>query len=107
MAKFFGKIGFMTTVETAPSVWEEKIVERDYYGDVLQNSRRYQNGEHLNDNLTINNRISIVMDPYAYENFHSLRYVEWMNSKWKVDSVDVEYPRLVLNLGGAYNDAEE
>lgn len=106
MAKYFGIIGFMTTAETSPDVWTEVIREREYYGDVLQNSRRFQNGVSINDNITITNRISIVMDPYAMENFHAIRYVTWMGNKWKVDSVEVKYPRLVLALGGVYN-AEE
>lgn len=107
MAKYFGKIGFMETVETRPSVWEEQITERNYYGDVLQNSRRYQSSEHRNDNLVINNRISVVLDPYACENFHKLRYVEYMGHKWKADSVDVKYPRLIITLGGVYNGEEQ
>lgn len=104
MAKFFGKVGYgEDTVETRPGVWEVKPVERSYYGDVLQNSRRWENGEHLNDNLNINNKISIVADPFAYQNFHAIRYVEWMGAKWEVTNVEVQYPRLILTIGGVYN----
>ena len=106
MAKYYGKIGYMTTVETSPSVWTEEIVEKDYFGDVLQNSRRYQSSEHMNDDLNVSNRISILADPFAYQNFHAIRYLTWMGSKWKVDSVDVEYPRLILSIGGVYNVEE-
>lgn len=106
MAKYYGKIGYMTTVETSPSVWTEEIVEKDYFGDVLQNSRRYQSSEHMNDDLNVSNRISILADPFAYQNFHAIRYLTWMGNKWKVDSVDVEYPRLILSIGGVYNVEE-
>lgn len=107
MAKFSGKIGFAVTSEktingSGTGVWEEHIVERQYYGDLIRNSRRLQ-ADKLNDSITISNDISIVADPYAYENFHSIRYVIFMGTKWKVDSVDVDYPRLSLSLGGVYN----
>lgn len=103
MAKFYGKIGFIETQETSPGVWTEAVVERNYYGDLLRNTRRLDSSEYLNDNLSISNQISIVADPYAYENFHSIKYAEFMNAKWKVSSVDVQYPRLILDLGGVYN----
>lgn len=103
MAKFYGKIGFIETQETSPGVWTETVVERNYYGDLLRNTRRWDSSEYLNDNLSISNQISIVADPYAYENFHSIKYAEFMNAKWKVSSVDVQYPRLILDLGGVYN----
>lgn len=103
MAKFFGKIGYAETVETTPGVWEEKITEREYFGDLIRNTRSLQSGEQLNDNINISNEISIVADPFAYENFHSMRYVEFMNAKWKISSVDVQYPRLILSVGGLYN----
>lgn len=102
--KFYGKIGFMETVETTPGVYEEQITERNYYGDVMRVSRRYSgSSEKVNDDLDINNEISIVADAYAYQNFHALRYVEWMGAKWKVSSVTVERPRLILSVGGVYN----
>ena len=104
MAKFYGKIGFMETTETSPGVWEEEITERYYYGDVMRNMRRWDNSSYENDDLKINNEISIVSDPYAVQNFHAIRYVEWMGALWKVSSVDVQYPRLTLSIGGVYNE---
>ena len=103
MAKFFGKIGYAETVETTPGVWEEKITEREYFGDLIRNTRSLQSGEQLNDDINISNEISIVADPFAYENFHSMRYVEFMNAKWKISSIEVQYPRLILSVGSLYN----
>ncbi len=103
MAKFYGAIGYITTVETKPGVWEEQITERSYYGDVTRNTRRWSDSSNLNDNLNIANTISIVADPFAYENFHSMKYVEFMGAKWKVSNVEVQYPRLILTVGGVYN----
>lgn len=105
MAKFFGTIGFNEeTVETTPGVWEQQVVERQYYGDLLRNSRRLQSTDQLNDDINISNEISIVADPYANANFHSIRYVEFMGAKWKVSNVEVQFPRLILTLGGVWNE---
>lgn len=101
--KWYGKVGYADTVETIPGVWEESIVERPYYGDVLRLSRRWQNASKLNDDLDISNRISIVADPYAYDHFAQICYAEYMGSKWKVTDIEVEHPRLILSLGGVYN----
>lgn len=105
MAKFFGTIGFNEgTVETSPGVWEQQIVERQYYGDLLRNSRRLQPTDQLNDNINVSNEISIVSDPYANANFYSMRYVEFMGAKWKISNVEVQFPRLILTLGGIWNE---
>lgn len=104
MAKYFGKIGYAEQVETAPGVWEEKITERQYYGDVVRNIRRLESSGNLNDNINVSMEISIVADPYAIQNFHTMRYVEFMGSLWKITSVEVNYPRLILSIGGVYND---
>lgn len=103
MAKFYGIIGYSVTEETSPGVWTESITERNYYGDVIRNTRRWQPGEGLNDNLTINNIISIVADPFAYQNFHAIRYIKWMGVSWKIDNIEVQRPRLILTIGGVYN----
>lgn len=103
MNKFYGKIGYAITKETTPGVWVEQIVERSYYGDVIRNIRRLQSSENLNDNINVSNEISIVADAFANQNFHSMRYVEYMGTKWKVSSIEVKYPRLILSIGGVYN----
>lgn len=103
MAKFAGKIGFAIIKETKPGVWTERMVEHRYYGDLTRNSRRLQSSGYLNDNITISNQISIVADPFAKENFHAMRYVELYGAKWKITSVEVQYPRLILELGDVYN----
>lgn len=106
MAKFYGMVGYAETAETSPGVWTEKITERAYYGDVYRNVRNLQNSGNVNDDINVNNQISIVADPYAFENFHAMRYVIFMDTKWKITSVDVQYPRLILTLGGVYNGNE-
>lgn len=105
MAKFFGEIGYGVTEEIRPGVWEEVIKKRDYYGDVMQYYRRWDtDSQQLNDNLNLNNKISVVADPFAYDHFHQIRYVKWGSGKWKVSNVEVQYPRLILTIGGVYNE---
>ena len=104
MAKWFGKIGFnVGTQETSPSVYKETIEEREYYGDLIRNARRLQTTDKVNDDIEISNELSIVADPYAVQNSHMMRYAEFMGTKWKISSVEVQYPRLLLTLGGVYN----
>lgn len=103
MGKFYGEVGFVETVETSPGVWTEQVVTRMYSGDVIRLTKRWEAGEGLNDNLNINNQISILADPYAVQHFHTIRYVNWMGANWKVNTVEVQYPRLILFIGGVYN----
>lgn len=103
MARYFGRVGFAETAETAPGVWEEVITQHEYYGDVIRNARRWENGESLNDNLIISNSISILADDYAYEHLANIRYVEWLGAFWKPTHIEVQRPRIILQVGGVYN----
>lgn len=103
MSKFYGEIGYAVTKETAPGVYTETVEKRSYYGDLLRNSRSTQSSGQVNDNINISNEISIVADPFAMENFHSMLYVNYMGANWKVSNVEVRYPRLILTIGGVYN----
>ena len=103
MARFFGKVGYGESVETTPGVWVDNIVEYSYYGDVVRNSRELRQGQYLNDDLSVQNSISIVADAYANEHFFAIRYVEWAGALWTIDSVEVLIPRLLLRLGKVYN----
>lgn len=106
MAKYYGVIGYASSAETEPGIWEESITEREAVGDMLENLRSLENSGEVNDNINISNRISIVADPYAIQNFHTMRYATYLGTKWKVKSVNVNYPRLILSLGGVWNENE-
>ena len=105
MAKFFGQIGFAKTVEEPADsgIWIDKVFERNYYGDVTRIVRRWEADQQVNDNINVNNQISIVSDPFANQNIPWIKYVRWNGSVWKVSSIDVQYPRLILSIGGVYN----
>lgn len=106
MAKWFGTIGYAESVETEPGYWEEKITKRPYYGDIIRNTRMLQNAGQINDNVNIGNQISILADPYAVNHIYAMRCVEFQGADWKVTNVDVQYPRLILSLGGLYNNGD-
>lgn len=105
MAKIYGAIGYGVTEEskTQPGVWVNQITERDVAGELIRNSRRLDSSENLNSNITLSNQISIIADPYAIKNFQYIKYIKWMGTAWKVTLVEVQYPRLILTLGGVYN----
>lgn len=103
MAKFYGKVGFAETTETRPGIWEEAYTERTHYGDLLPNIRKLEPGQSANDDVVLNNKLSIVADPYTKRHFFNIRYVRWMGALWKVTNVEVLSPRLILTIGGVYN----
>lgn len=106
MPKFYGAVGYSVTEETSPGVWTESISERCYYGDIIRSTRRIQTAGQINPEITVSNQLSVVADPFAYSNFHSIKYVCFMGSKWTVTDAEVSYPRLILTLGGVYNGQE-
>lgn len=103
MAKWCGNVGYAETIETKPGIWETNIVERQYFGDVINEQWKRQQSGGVNDDINISNRISIVADPYAMNHCSIMAYVEFMGEKWKVSDINVQYPRLILTIGGVWN----
>lgn len=103
MSKWFGKIGYAIQKETEPGIWEDKIIERDYYGDLLTDNRKRQTNNNVLDEITLSNMVSIIADPFAYNNCSCMAYAEIMGARWKISEVEVKPPRLNLTIGGVYN----
>lgn len=105
MARFAGEIGFVIQRDPGDDndVWTEETVERFYRGDILRNVRRYENGVSVNDNVVLNNQISVIADGFFLQNYGCVRYATVGGVKWKVTSVDIQRPRLILTLGDVYN----
>jgi hypothetical protein len=101
--KFYDSVGYAILTEVVPGKWKEVITEKKYRGNVIKVSRRLQSDAKVNDNIRINNEIRILADAFAYQNFQNIRYVVWNGIKWKVESVTVDRPELVLQIGGEYN----
>lgn len=103
MAKFYGKVGFVTSDKSKDGIWTETITEKNYYGDIRKLSRTFTGPEKINSNVRINNLLSIVADGCAYENIFSMKYVIFMGTKWEIESAEVDRPRITLRLGDIYN----
>ncbi len=105
MARFNGEVGYGESVETPADsgVWVDEITEFTYTGDVVRNTRKLEDGETLNNDISVGNSISIVADQYANEHFFKIKYVRWAGVLWTVSSVQVQSPRLILSLGSVYN----
>lgn len=102
--KFCGVIGFVESKEIAPGVWEDEATERTYFGEVTRNYQKWDsNSEKLNDDININNSISIVADDYADVHLQNMRYIYWKGVYWSINTIEVNRPRLVLSIGGVYN----
>lgn len=104
MARYHGYVGYAIDVEAYPGVWEEQISEHEYFGDVLKNRINMQQGSVINAKITISNSISIIADPFAFEHVYAMRYVTYLGKKWSIVNVSIERPRLILTLGGLYNE---
>lgn len=104
MAKWYGKVGYVESKEIQPGIWDYEVTERSYPGDLLSDTSRWSNSDKVNDDLTLSNRISFVADPFAYQKYSSIKYVEYMGAVWEVSAIDAsQYPRLILTMGGVYN----
>lgn len=105
--RFYDVIGFETTAPKTEcsDVWVPTTVEKKYYGDIVRNSRRLQSLDYLstNDDVNINNQISLMADEFALQHFHEIRYALFKGTKWKVSDIEFQGPRLLLTLGGVYN----
>lgn len=104
--KFHGTIGFwIDDEEVDAGVYMPHIVERSgYHGEILRNMRRAQPvSNQQNDDLVVNNQLSILSDLYLQQHWSSVRYVVWNGARLKVTNVEVGYPRIILEVGGVYN----
>lgn len=101
--RFFGQVGYGTPVKVGPGKWEDSIVERDYYGNVNQNTAVARTDSSVLTENSFQTSISVVADAFALENFTDIKYITWAGSLWTVTSVAVERPRLVLMLGEVYH----
>ena len=106
MGRYYGRVGFLkdeVESEDRPSRFVPVMEERFYSGNLLKNYASQQSSEKTIDDVTINDDISIVADPYALNHFSSIKYVELFGTLWEAKSVSVEYPRLRISFGGVYH----
>jgi hypothetical protein len=104
MPKCSGIIGYALAVETQPGVWTESITEKTYYGDVVKDNRRIVDQSQINDNLNISNNISVVCNSFMFKNMAFMKFITFIGSKWEISSVDIKPPRIIITIGGIYNE---
>lgn len=102
MSRFSGKLGFVITRETEEGVWLEDKIEIPVKGTIRSLYVRNDNNSSVNSNLRLTNEISILLNSKIQTYLETLKYVIWKGSKWEVQSIGVNYPRLTINLGGLY-----
>ena len=104
MARFYGKIGFVLGAEeTRPGIWKENTNVRNYYGDVMKRRLSWESGDSANDDIKIGNQFSVLADEFAETHLYAMRWLEWKGTKWKITSVEIERPRMILTIGDVYN----
>lgn len=101
--KYSGEVGYVMQEETEPGVWRSVEKIRKMRGDVLYRGVSNNVGAKMNDDINLNNRISVLGDAFAFENYVAMKWVTLGNAKWEVTLINVEPPRLVLTIGGPYH----
>ena len=90
------------THETEEGVWLEDKIEISIKGTIRSLYVRNDNNSSVNSNLRLTNEVSILLNSKISTYLETLKYVVWKGSKWEVQSIGVNYPRLTINLGGLY-----
>lgn len=104
MARFYGSIGFAIQQQTAPGVWRASIEEHTYIGNVTRNGYRWDQGDNMNEPIRVDNAISVIADDYLNAHIADIRYVIYQGRKWEVTSVQIQRPRITLQLAGEYHE---
>lgn len=109
MTKFTGLVGYVTQEETAPGVWSPVESPKMMRGDIIRQSSTNGNGERVrdtgkvNDDISLNHRVSLLGDAYAFDKYYNIKWIMIDNLKWEVSSVEIQRPRIIVSLGGLWN----
>lgn len=102
MAKYSGLVGYVTEEEISPGVWQPKNNSRKMRGDIIRQTSNNQNDMKVNNDTTLSHRVSLVGDAYAFSNYYDIKWIDIDGYRWKVSSVEVQRPRIIVSLGGPY-----
>lgn len=104
MAKYSGLVGYSTTIESEPGIWTQSIEERNMRGRIEHAVARTNEPTQINEGITLNLRFNLVGDEFAFKNFMNIQWLEYAGQKWSVNSAEVFRRRIILNVGGLYNE---
>lgn len=104
MARYHGNVGFLICEDDQETgIAEEKAVEKPFFGTVLEHTRRWEDSGSLNDDLKVTNQISVTATDFAFRHASAIAYATFMGQRWKVTSVRIKHPNIILTLGGIWN----
>lgn len=103
MAKYSGLVGYGDQVETAPGVWETITESRMMKGDLIRQNADIRDSAKVNDDITLNHRVSLIGDAYAFDSYFNMKWIQIHGRRWKISSVEVQRPRLIVEIGGLWN----
>jgi len=108
MAKYSGLVGYITQEESSPGVWSSVENPKLMKGDIIRQSSSFQSdgrtsSSKVNDDITLNHRVSLLGDAYAFSNYYTIKWIALDGLKWQVSSVEIQRPRIIVTLGGLWN----
>lgn len=104
MARFTGLVGYVTQEESVPGVWSPVETQKMMKGDMIRQSSSGQNGDKVHSDISLNHRVSLLGDSYAFNNYYNLKWIMVNGRKWEVSSVEIQRPRIIVSIGGLWNE---
>lgn len=104
MARFHDMVGFLIEEDNQDTgiPWRG-VVEKPFYGRIIEPGRRFQSAENGAEDLVIGNQIAITANDYAFRHSSSISHVHYMGANWKVTAIRIKAPEIILTLGGVYH----
>lgn len=102
MTRYSGLVGYGQQVEVEPGVWDTEDKEVMMKGDLLRQNANIQDSG-INDKVSLNHRVSLIGDAYAFDNYYNMKWVTVNGFKWAVSAIELQRPRLIVTLGGIWN----
>ena len=104
--RWYGRIGFTVDSDETFGIFEKTTTAKPYYGDVLYLRPRWEARDNsTNNDLVANVQLSVVADDFAIRNSSYMTWAEYMGAKWCITSIEVVFPRILINLGSVYTGA--
>lgn len=104
MTKFSGSVGYVIQAEVRPGVWDTDETVRQMKGDIIKLSSNSQNDDKVNSDVSFNHRVSLLGDAFAFGNYFDIKWIQINGRKLEVTSVEINRPRIVVTVGGMWND---